>query len=212
MVLDFIGIQPGMTVLDLFAGGGYFSEMLGHTVGETGHVIMHNNAAYLQFAGKALEERAASGRMTPNVRRLDAEIGELGIAPGSVDVVLIVMSYHDLYVKSDDWDIDPNTFFAEIRTVLKPDGVLAIVDHAAQEGSGSSAAQQLHRIDEAFAESDIESHGFELTGKLDVLRNATDDHTINVFDPAIRGKTDRFVHRYVMRVKTDGAPVPPTLQ
>jgi len=196
-MLEFIGARPGLVVLDLFAGGGYYSELLGHIVGSHGKVYLHNNAAYLGFAGKALEERLATGRLGTNVVRLDAEIGQLGIAPASVDVVMIVMSYHDLYYHSSDWSIDPAVFFDEISTLLKPGGVLAITDHSAIAGSGESAAQELHRIDEGFARADIESRGFRFDGALEILRNPDDDRTVNVFDPAIRGKTDRFAHRYV---------------
>lgn len=196
-VLEFFGARPGLVVLDLFAGGGYYSELLGRIVGDGGKVYLHNNAAYLGFAGKSLEERIASARLGTNVVRLDAEVGNLGIAPASVDLVLIVMTYHDLYFKSEDWSVDPATFFTEVRAMLKPGGVLAIVDHSAVAGSGKDAAQDLHRIEEAFAREDIESRGFRFDGALEVLRNAADDRTVSVFDPAIRGKTDRFVHRYV---------------
>ncbi len=197
-VLAFFGVTPGMTVLDLFAGGGYYSQLLGHVVGESGRVIMHNNAAYLGFAGKTLDERIASGNLSANVARHDAEIGALGIEPATVDMVLMVMTYHDLYFKTDGWNMNPDAFFAEIRTLLKPGGVLAIIDHAAADGSRTRDAQDLHRVEEAFARADIEAHGFRFTGMLDVLRNPADDHTLSVFDPAIRGKTDRFVHRYVL--------------
>ena len=71
-----------------------------------------------------------------------------------------------------------------------------IVDHAARSGTGKDAAQDLHRIDEAFAQRDIESHGFRLEKTWDGLRNSADEHTKRVFDPAIRGRTDRFVHVY----------------
>ena len=195
-LLRFIGVKPGMTVLDMFAGGGYYSALLGQIVGSNGRVYLHNNAAYLGFVGSALSDRLANGPLA-NVVRLDAEIGALGIPAGSVDLVLLVMSYHDLYFTSEDWSVDPAAFFAEVNAMLKPGGVLAVVDHAALPGTGSTAAQELHRIDEAFARQDIESRGFRLTGTLDLLRNADDDHTKSVFDPSIRGHTDRFVMRFV---------------
>jgi predicted methyltransferase len=195
-LLRWFGLEPGMVVVDLFAGGGYFSEIVGHVVGDPGRVYMHNNAAYISFRGDALKERVASGRLQ-NVVRLDAEIGKLGIPDASVDLVLMVMTYHDLYFKDDDWSVDPATLFAEVNAMLKPGGILAIVDHVAAAGTGSSAAQELHRIDQAFAVKDIESRGFTLTGTLDLLRVPADDHSKSVFDPAIRGKTDRFVLRFV---------------
>jgi len=98
-------------------------------VGESGTVYMHNNGAYLGFAGKALTERTESGRLR-NVTRYDKEIDAIDLPSNSVDRVLMVMTYHDLYYKTDDWDIDPGEFFAAVRRILKPGGMLCIVDHA----------------------------------------------------------------------------------
>jgi len=202
-VLQFFGVAPGMTVADLFAGGGYYSELIGRIVGAKGKVYLYNNAAYQGIAGDALKARMATGRLV-NVTPLSAEVGALGIPDASVDMVLMVMTYHDLYFKADDWSVAPAALFGDINAMLKPGGVLAIIDHAAAAGSGSTAAQELHRIDEAFARADIESRGFKFTGSLDVLANAADDHSKTVFDPAIQGHTDRFVDRFV-KVK----PTPP---
>jgi predicted methyltransferase len=84
----------------------------------------------------------------------------------------------------------------QIVTALKPGGVLLIVDHAARDGSGSDHAPTLHRIDEAFARQRISHYGLVFDASLDALRRGDDDRSLNVFDPAIRGRTDRFVHRY----------------
>ncbi len=197
-VLRFFGVKPGMTVVDMFGAGGYYSELIGHIVGTTGKVYLYNNAAYAGFAGAALKQRVASGRLV-NVVPLNAEVGHLDIKPTSVDMVLLVMSYHDMYFKSEDWAVTPEALFADIDAILKPGGILAIVDHVAAAGTGSSAAQTLHRIEESFARSDIGERGFEYTGGLDVLHNAADDHTKLVFDPSIQGHTDRFVARFVKR-------------
>jgi predicted methyltransferase len=93
--------------------------------------------------------------------------------------------------------VDPAALFTEVHTLLKKGGTLAIIDHVAAAGTGSSAAQELHRIDPAFARKDIASRGFQYVGSLDVLRNPADDHTKVVFDPAVRGHTDRFIDKYV---------------
>ena len=93
--------------------------------------------------------------------------------------------------------IDRDRFFAQIHRSLKPGGLLAIVDHSARQGTGSSSAQDLHRIDENFARKDIESAGFVFDGESSVLRNPDDDRLLPVFDERIRRKTDRFVYRFV---------------
>jgi len=195
-VLTFIGVKPGMVVADLFAGGGYYSELIGHIVGSKGKVYLYNNAGYAAYAAKPLAERQQSGRLQ-NVAVIDKEVGDIGIAPNSVDLVLMSMSYHDIYFKEDKWSVDPAAFFADVHAMLKKGGTLVVIDHAAAPGTGSSAAQNLHRIDEAFARKDIESRGFKFVGALDALKNPADDHTKIVFDPSVRGHTDRFIDKFV---------------
>jgi predicted methyltransferase len=54
----------------------------------------------------------------------------------------------------------------------------------------------LHRIDEQFAKAELTRRGLVFVGSMQGLRNSEDDRSISVFDPAIRGKSDRFVHLY----------------
>lgn len=60
-------------------------------------------------------------------------------------------------------------------------------------------AGSLHRIEESFAKRDIESHDFALDRTWDGYRNPGDDYSKLVFDPEVRGKTDRFTHLYRRR-------------
>ena len=92
--------------------------------------------------------------------------------------------------------LDAGNFLDQVVRALKPGGVLLVVDHSAKQGSGSSDAQTLHRIDEQFAIADFRKHGLQWEAAIPALRNAADDRGKNVFDPAIRGSTDRFVHLY----------------
>ena len=157
---------------------------------------MHNNQAYLGFAGEAVDQRLAENRL-PNVIRYDRELDAIDLADDSVDMVLMVMTYHDLYFKTDGWNLDPDSFFATVHRILKPGCILAIVDHAAAAGTGMTAAQDLHRIDPEFARADIEDHGFELVASSDLLANPDDALHISVFDPAVRGKTSKFLYKFV---------------
>jgi predicted methyltransferase len=196
-VLALAGIGPGMTVADVFGGGGYYAEILAGVVGPQGRVLLVNNAPYVSFAGKEYSSRFADGRLA-RVERSVVETCNLGLPTAGLDAALIVMSYHDLYhYDPEGWPrIDADRFLEQIRTAVKPGGIFLIVDHAARAGTGSTAAQALHRIDEEFAVADIERHGFRLERRWDGLRNAQDDRTRVVFDPTIRGHTDRFVHVY----------------
>ncbi len=198
-VMDFAGLRPGMTVADIFGGGGYYSELVAHVVGPKGKVLLINNGAYNSFSGDDLKKRFKVKDRLPNVERTTVETCNLLLGDGTLDAAMIVMSYHDLYYSDPKggWPpVDAANFLRQIHRALKPGGVFLIVDHAASPGSGKAPAQELHRIDEAFAKNDMASHGFVLAGAYDGLRNPADDRGVTVFDEKVRGKTDRFVHLY----------------
>lgn len=76
-------------------------------------------------------------------------------------------------------------------------GRYVIVDHAAAAGSGTSDAQSLHRIDPASVREEVEAAGFVLDAESTILAIEDDPRSVNVFDSAIKGRTDRFVYRFV---------------
>jgi len=197
-VLEFFGIEPGMTVLDMFSGGGYYSELLSYVVGADGRVVSHSNAAYINFVGDEFNERHADGRLV-NVEVLMAENNELELSAESFDAVMLILSYHDLFYADPDnsWPkIDGPKFLAEIYKGLKPGGVLGVVDHYAEAGSPRETGNSVHRIDPGIVMSELQIAGFVLDGKSSVLRSMDDDYSKIVFDPELRGKTDRFVLRF----------------
>ena len=196
-VLSFFGIEPGMDVLDLLGGGGYYTEIAARTVGAEGSVLFHNNQAYLSFLGEAVTERIAGDRLS-NVTPLNAEVDDLEIAADSLDAAIFVLGYHDIYFKDTGWNpIDPARLLGKLFAALRPGGVLGVVDHAAANGSDPwDAGTNLHRIDEAYVTREIEAAGFTLESTSDLLRNPEDDRTVLVFDPSMRRKTDRFILRF----------------
>lgn len=197
-VLEFFGIEPGMVVLDMFSGGGYYSEVIAHVVGAGGHVDAHANEAYLGFVGDEFSARHAEGRLE-NVDVLMAENNELDLEPERYDVVMMVLSYHDLYYDDPDsgWEkFDVPMLLAELLEGLKPGGTLAIVDHQAEAGAPAETGNTLHRIDAQIVIDELTAAGFELVDRSDILRNPDDDYSKNVFDPAVRGTTDRFVLKF----------------
>lgn len=197
-VLALAKFKRGDTVADLLAGGGYYSEILSGIVGPTGKVLLVNNTGYEAFGKKALAGRLANNRLA-NVTHVVGPSDALGMGENVLDGAVIVMSYHDLYWvdEKEGWPkVDAGQFLDQIVRALKPGGVLLVVDHSAKSGTGSADAQTLHRIDEQFAIADFRKHGLQWEAAIPVLRNADDDRSKNVFDPAIRGRTDRFVHLY----------------
>ena len=197
-VLEFLGIAPGMTVLDMFSGGGYYTEILSYTVGTSGHVIAQSNEAYLQFVGDEFENRYLGGRLG-NVQVLMAENNELELEPESLDAIMLVLSFHDLFYAAPEngWPaIDVPAFLAELHGGLRAGGIVGIIDHYAADGAPSETGNTTHRIDPAIVIAMMTEAGFELDGQSDLLRNPEDDYEKTVFDPELRGKTDRFVMRF----------------
>jgi predicted methyltransferase len=196
-VLEFFGLKPGMMVLDLFSGGGYYTEIMAHVVRPDGRVDAHNNTPYLSFVGDELDRRYADPARLPNVRRFIAENNALELEDGVYDFVLMSLVYHDVYLTADGWErIDAPKMLAEIYASMKPGAVLGVIDHVAQAGAPPETGGTLHRIDPELLKRDITSAGFVLEGESDVLRNPADDHTLSVFEDAIRGRTDRVVLRF----------------
>jgi len=197
-VLEFFGIEPGMTVLDLFSGGGYYAEIIAHIVGESGRVVAHSNEAYLGFIGEEFAARHADNRL-PNVDVLMAENNELELDADRFDAIMMVLTYHDLYFESveRDWGkIDVEKLLAELSKGLKPGGLLCIVDHFAAAGAPRETGDTVHRIDRNIVVQELEAAGFVLDGESDLLRNPDDDYSKMVFDSSVRGKTDRFILRF----------------
>ena len=122
------------------------------------------------------------------------------LAPASFDLVFMHLVYHDLYWESAKYGVprtDPNDVLKQVYTMMKPGGVIGVIDHVANPGGDTRAVvDALHRIDPATLKADFLRAGFVFDGESNVLRVPGDDHTKLVFDPAVRGKTDRVVYRF----------------
>ncbi len=195
-ILPFTGLKPGMQVLDLFAGGGYWSELFSRVVGPSGKVVAHTNAAFRNFSGELADQRFADNRLS-NVEILLSEMNDLRLGQERFDVIFLGLVYHDLYFHAAFWPQPGRDYFlAQLHAALKPGGKLVVIDHAAVEGTGAKRAQDLHRIGKLFARRGIEARGFAFEAESQALVNPDDDHTLSVFDDKIRRRTDRFVYRF----------------
>lgn len=199
-VLSFFNIEPGMTVLDVFSGGGYYTEMLNSIVGEDGKVIAHSNQAYMSFIGDAWEKRHANGRLA-HTETIVSELDNLELEQNSLDAAMLVLTWHDFMFADPDngWQaIDETRLLDKLCSAIKPGGVLGLIDHAANDGApADETAMTLHRIDPQVVKDSFEDSCFSLEASADFLANPDDDHNLSVFDKAIRGNTDRFVLRFV---------------
>jgi len=189
-IVALAGIAPGMTVLDLMAASGWYTEVLSVSVGPDGTVVAQNPPAMLEFRDgfndKALSARLAGDRLA-NVRRVDGALADISLEPVSFDVVFTALNFHDTY---NYGGADAATEQLQgIYDLLKPGGVLLLIDH---HGNPDGENVKLHRIDKQIAVDIATGVGFEIEADSDLLAHPEDDRTQMVFGK-IRGKTDRFV-------------------
>lgn len=197
--LALLDLKPGMAVADIMTGSGYWADLMAEVVGPEGKVTALEPAEfYADPRGRApLDDLAARN---PNVTVTPYPFKALALPAGSFDAAIIHLSYHDLYWESEQYKIpraDPAAFVAALYAAMKPGGRLLVIDHVGLAGDTRATVDKVHRIDPAVVKADFAAAGFELAQQSDFLANPADDHSKLVFDPAIRGKTDRFA--YVFR-------------
>jgi predicted methyltransferase len=186
-LMTYYGVKPGMTVLDVFAAGGYLTEVLSITVGEKGKVYMQNPKF---FAGR-FPQRLADNRL-PNVVAADGDLPNPEvIKANSVDFAITAMNFHDVYNRSGAQAGEG--FLKGVFDTLKPGGVFAVIDHVGVEGNDNA---KLHRVPKQAALDAAKAVGFVLEGEANILANPQDDHTMAIRDSAVNGKTDQFVLKF----------------
>jgi predicted methyltransferase len=188
--LAFAGVKPGEQIVDFLPGGGYFTRIFSKIAGAKGHVTaLWPAGAPDKFTAAA--KAIAADPAYPNVSESEEKISE--IPPASIDLFWTSQNYHDLHNLKD---VDPAAVDKGIFAALKPGGTFIVLDHADAAGTGFQNTNTLHRVDEDAVKAEVESAGFVLAGESDILRNANDPHTANVFDPSIKGKTDQFILKF----------------
>ncbi|HEX8308715.1 MAG TPA: methyltransferase [Allosphingosinicella sp.] len=198
-VLRFMGLRKGDRALDYFTGSGYYADIMARAVGPKGLVLGWNPASFQrnEKIKGALDEVKARN---PNFGYFGTPPTALAFPKDGFDFAMLHLVYHDAYWESAQYKIpriDPNTVVQALWHTVKPGGTVAVIDHVASTGGDPRAVvEKLHRIDPAVVKADFERAGFVLEAQSQILRVPGDDHSKNVFDPSIRGSTDRFMYRF----------------
>jgi len=190
-VIAFSGAKAGWRVVDYLPGQGYWTRIFTGVVGPTGHVY----AIWPNVAGPGANATidGLNGRKLGNVTA--ARDPAMITLDKPADLVWTVQNYHDI-PNSGRGEAALNAFNAAVFKALKPGGTYIVIDHVAPAGSGLSDTETLHRIDPVIVKKEVLAAGFTFAGESKVLANPKDDHTLKVFDAAIRGHTDQFVYKF----------------
>lgn len=195
-VLVFMGIAPGTDVLEMEAGGGYFTDILSRYLGEDGTLYMQNPAAFDSFLGDGPEERMQG---LPNVEYVKSQFDDIPLEDASVDAVTWFQGPHELWytpASGETLSASPDDSFPEIFRVLKPGGTFVVLDHTAPAGAPATTGGDTHRIDPQIVRDLGREAGFVLVSESALFDNPDDDLTANVFDEAVRGRTDQFLMKF----------------
>ena len=147
-VMDALHIGPGSRVADIGAGSGYFTFHLATRVGPAGRVY----AVDVQPAALADIGRRASAQGLAQVITVRGTEEDPRLSPESVDVVLVVNTYHELRAY--------DAMVVGFRRALKPGGLLAIIDCEAQPGESLDSAARHHRVPSAAVRNEATRNGF----------------------------------------------------
>ncbi len=193
-VMTFAGVRPGQTIVEIAPAGGYYTALLSRVVGDQGHVYAVDPERIFAFFPQGREGFPAYIKQDPrnNVTYSSQNLDQIDV-PNGIDQVWMVLYYHDTLWTGEDRAAMNQRFF----DVLKPGGVYLVVDHQGESGADAEVAQTLHRMDPDIAMREILAAGFALDQQSDLLSNPEDPLNDSVFGPNRRGKTSRFVWRFV---------------
>lgn len=187
--LRFFGLQPGMTVVELSPGGGWYTEILAPYLHERGQLVLgaddpQSTNAYRQRSGQRLKDKLAAaptvyGKVRMNVFEVPARLQYA--EPGSADLVLTFRNVHNWIDAGGDTAVQ--AVFRSAFEALKKGGTFGVVEHrrpAAQAQDEKASSGYVH---EAYVIRMAEAVGFKLAARSEVNANPKDtaDHENGVW-------------------------------
>jgi predicted methyltransferase len=179
-VMTLLGVEEGMTVVDVGAGGGWYTRVLSAAVGPSGKVLAQfGPRALQQNNGQAQRDMAAQ---LGNVEPVFVDVAEMG--ENIADVAVTGLNIHHMNTERGV------PYMRDLLRILKPGGLAAISDHVGDPAINNA---QLHRVPIADARAWIQEAGFEIVEESNILRQAADDHTLSAQDPRLGRNADVFL-------------------
>jgi len=199
-LIRFSRVGAGSTVIDVYPGDGEWTRRFSGAVGPQGRVysFVPAEVAHFKTDPVGLMRTLAKEPGRQNVRAVSAELVAMPQVTQPADILWLHLFYHDLHTPLiQARGATAAAFNRAVYERLKPGGFYVVIDHADSVGAGASDAQSLHRIEPGTVRAEVEAAGFVLDEESAMLANADDSHAVKVFDPSIKGKTDRFAYRFV---------------
>jgi predicted methyltransferase len=194
---EFAGIKPGMTVVDLLPGGGYFTRIFAKAVGPKGRVYAYFGLQYdarLKTQGKDPDNQFTDLKAVyPNLDVIHGKLEDF-VTPEKVDLIWTADNYHDMHTKA--YGNDLAAVNKAIFNSLKPGGIFIVMDHRSVKGAGVEISEKLHRMDEDVVKQEVQAAGFKLVAESKVLTRPSDDDSKRVFEAGEHDNTDELVLKF----------------
>jgi len=155
VMLDALGLRPGMRVADVGAGVGFHTVRLARRVAPGGQVWATDIQREMVELLRANVEAEGLKNVTPVLTRPE----ETGLPDGQVDLVLMVDVFHEL--------AEPEQMLAALRRALAPGGRVALVEFRAEDPRVPIKAE--HKMSVAQADAELEAAGFARVQRFDGL-------------------------------------------
>ncbi len=173
--LEFFGVQPGQTVIEITPGGGWYSEILAPYLNAGGHYLAAVPTAAANSAGAkrmiAFRDKLAGNASTSGAALVEFDAKAPTFATGTnADAVLTFRNVHN-WVAAGNADAYFRAFFG----ALKPGGVLGVVDHRAKPGTDLATMKSSGYLTEALVTKYATDAGFKLEASSELNANSKDD-------------------------------------
>jgi predicted methyltransferase len=166
-VLEFAGIKPTMTVVEISPGGGYWTEILGPYLKEKGTYYTAVSPRAMEMWNKKLADNKAKWG---EVKVTEFTKDKYDIAPaGSADLIITSRNVHN-WMGAGFAD----EAFAAFYKALKPGGILSVEEHRASNAQPQDPKAANGYVREDYTIALAEKAGFKLVGKSEALANPKD--------------------------------------
>lgn len=198
-ILNFFQVKPATQILEVFAGPGYYTELLNDIVGDKGRVTVYEHSTWYDYSKSASDKRH-QGKRLKNTKTLISDMNTLKLPENKYDTALIILGLHDIYLESEKSlsgdKLNDKHFYKALYNALKPNGVMGIVEHQALAMQQPGQSAGLHRLNSTYIKQVMTQAGFTFEASADILQNENDKHDQPPWAEGLRRKTDRSILRF----------------